>query len=88
MLSKLISLSVPTMALISGHCYAGGLIMAMCHDFRIMREGSGVLCLSEINLGVGVPPALDKLLKSTMPIQSYRAMSLGINVTPPDALKM
>ena len=88
LLAKLICLNVPTMALISGHCYAGGLMLAMAHDFRIMREGSGVLCLSEINLGKTLPPAYDKILKWTMPIQSYRAMFMGINVIPAEALKM
>jgi enoyl-CoA hydratase/carnithine racemase len=66
--AKLITLNVPTMALISGHCYAGGVMLAMAHDFRIMREGSGVLCLSELNLGKTLPPAFDKICKSTMPM--------------------
>ena len=51
LLAKLMTLNVPTMAVINGHAYAGGLILALAHDFRIMKQNSGVLCLSEINIG-------------------------------------
>jgi enoyl-CoA hydratase/carnithine racemase len=51
LLAKLMTLNVPTMAVINGHAYAGGLILALAHDYRIMKQNSGVLCLSEINIG-------------------------------------
>ena len=36
MLGKLIALQVPTLAVIRGQCYAGGLFFALSHDYRIM----------------------------------------------------
>jgi len=50
-----------------GHSYAGGLIFAMCHDFRIMKAQSGKLCLSELNVGLTLPPAYMTLLAELMP---------------------
>jgi len=33
---KLLTLNVPTYCVMNGHAYAGGLFLAMCHDFRII----------------------------------------------------
>ena len=49
--ARMLQLPFPTVVAINGHCYAAGLMFAMCHDIRIMREDFGDLCLSEINLG-------------------------------------
>jgi len=54
------------MCILNGHTYAGGLILAMCHDFRTMHETGGKLCLSEINVGLTLPPAYNEVCKSTM----------------------
>jgi len=44
-----------TVALINGHAYASGLFFALCHDYRLMKEDYGFLCVSEINLGMTLP---------------------------------
>ena len=62
MLAKLLSFPMPTICVIHGHTYAGGLIFALCHDFKVIREGSGKLCLSEINIGRTLPPAYAHLV--------------------------
>ncbi len=33
---KLLTLNVPTLCLMNGHSYAGGLFLSLCHDFRII----------------------------------------------------
>ena len=50
--ARLMKLSFPTVAAINGHCYGGGAIVAMCHDFRVMRSDTAEICLSEINVGI------------------------------------
>ena len=47
----------PTIALINGHCIAGGFILAMAHDFRISSEIS-TFCMNEILIGMNVPRGL------------------------------
>lgn len=65
--ARFLSLPIPTLCVISGHCYAGGLFLALCHDFRIMRSGSGRLCLSEINVGLPLPPSYNAVCTELMP---------------------
>lgn len=51
LLVKLITFPMPTACIIEGHCYAGGVMFALCHDYKIIKAGSGKICLSEINIG-------------------------------------
>ena len=67
LLAKLLAFPMPTVCVISGHAYAGGLIFALSHDFRIMKAGSGKLCLSEISVGKALGPAYANLVKHLMP---------------------
>ena len=49
---KLILLNVPTLCLMNGKTYAGGLFLSLCHDFRIMVS-DGKICLNEVSIGAG-----------------------------------
>ncbi len=35
-------------ACMSGHSIAGGFCLALCHDYRLMREGPGDLYMNEV----------------------------------------
>lgn len=48
---RLSTYPMPTIALLNGHCFAGGLIIAMHHDYRIMNPSKGFLCMNEIDFG-------------------------------------
>ena len=66
---------MPTLAIISGHCYAGGLLLALCHDKRIVLNNPKVkVCLSEINLGMAFIVANTRLLRATLKPQTNRHM--------------
>lgn len=43
---------MPTIALINGHAFAGGLMLAMYHDYRIQNPHKGFLCINELEFGV------------------------------------
>lgn len=45
----------PLVAAINGHCMAGGLILALTADYRIVGDENRFLGFSEINLGLPVP---------------------------------
>lgn len=87
LLSRMVALPIPTLCVMKGHSYAGGLIFSMCHDFRIMKAQSGKLCLSELNVGLTLPPAYMTLLAELMPKQILREMSLGRAIDTQEALK-
>lgn len=43
---RLSTYPMPTVALLNGHAFAGGLIVAMHHDYRIMNPSKGYCCMS------------------------------------------
>lgn len=86
-MSRFLKLSIPTLCVIQGHAYAGGLIFALCHDFRVMKADSGKLCLSEINIGSVLPPAYNDICKHTIPRQILREMIMGRPISVQEALK-
>ncbi len=48
----------PMVAAISGHSPAGGCILAICCDYRIMAEGKFIIGLNEIPVGIIVPDSV------------------------------
>ena len=48
---RLITYPMPTLALMNGHAFAGGLMTAMFHDYRIMNPHKGYVCLNELDFG-------------------------------------
>lgn len=50
--------SKPLVAAISGHSPAGGCVMAICCDYRIMVEGPFIIGLNEIPVGIIVPDSV------------------------------
>ncbi len=54
----------PTVAGITGHAIAGGCILALCCDYRVIGEGRKLMGLNEIKLGVPVPYLAECILQS------------------------
>ncbi|MGK6350679.1 enoyl-CoA hydratase/isomerase family protein [Parapedobacter sp. DT-150] len=51
----------PAVAAISGHGPAGGCVLALCCDYRVMAEGDYVIGLNEIPVGIIVPDSIFQL---------------------------
>jgi enoyl-CoA hydratase/carnithine racemase len=68
---------MPTVALINGHAFAGGFMVAMYHDYRIFNPSRGFLCLNELDLGMALQPPMSSIFrqKITAP-HVYRALIL------------
>ncbi|WP_026904587.1 enoyl-CoA hydratase/isomerase family protein [Pedobacter glucosidilyticus] len=48
----------PLVAAISGHSPAGGCVMALCCDYRVMAEGKYIIGLNEVPVGIIVPDSI------------------------------
>jgi 3,2-trans-enoyl-CoA isomerase len=58
MQSTLSAFKKPFVTAITGHCPAGGCIIAICSDYRIMASGQFIIGLNEIPVGIIVPEAV------------------------------
>jgi Delta3-Delta2-enoyl-CoA isomerase len=73
----LFSYPMPTIALINGHAIAGGLMLAMMHDYRIMNPHKGYLCLNELDFGVALKPPMASIFRQKLPRpDTFRTMIL------------
>jgi len=69
---RLATAPYPTVAAINGHAYAAGAVVALAHDYRIMREDRGYFCLPEIDLKVPLPSGLLEMFRDRMTPQALR----------------
>ena len=71
----------------NGDSYAGGLLLALAHDFRIMNRDFGNLSMSEIKNGFWIPPGASQLVKSRVPQKFYKTIVVtGAAFKPREAL--
>jgi len=60
---RILTCPVPTVAAINGHAYAGGGVMSLCHDYRVMQTERGYWCLNEVHLGLNFPKWIIQLCR-------------------------
>lgn len=53
--AEMISLPMPTVAAVQGHAAAAGFLLALSHDYILIRSDKGVLYMSEIDIGLSLP---------------------------------
>jgi enoyl-CoA hydratase len=85
---KLFALPKPVVAAVNGHAIAGGGVMTLAADYRIMAEGSGKIGVPELLVGVPFPAAPLEVVRFA--VRADRVQSLvytGRNLTPAEALE-
>lgn len=86
---ELYTLPKPTTAAITGHATAGGCILALCCDYRLIAEGKKLMGLNEIKLGVPVPYLADRILQSIVGVRYARdIIKIGDFYRPEQSLQM
>ncbi|KAL9225200.1 hypothetical protein vseg_001149 [Gypsophila vaccaria] len=61
--ADLISLPMPTVAAVTGHAAAAGFVLAVAHDYAVMRADRGVLYMSEVDIGMTFPEYFNVLFR-------------------------
>jgi enoyl-CoA hydratase len=61
---KLYTLKKPVVAAINGHAIAGGCLLALACEYRLMSEGRGTMGVPEIYVGVPFPPMAMEILRA------------------------
>lgn len=64
LVADLISLPMPTIAAVNGHASASGLILALSHDYLLMRKDRGYLYMNELDIKFKIPNWFMSILKS------------------------
>jgi len=70
-MGRIITLPVPTVAMVNGHCFGAGFMAALCHDVRFMRADRGFLCANELQIGMTVPRPEIALFKHKIPAPHF-----------------
>lgn len=87
LIGALVSFKKPSIAAISGHSPAGGCVLALCCDYRIMAEGDFVIGLNEIPVGLIVPDGIFHLYSFWIgQANAYRYLLEGKLMSPSEAL--
>lgn len=90
---RVLEAPIPVIAAINGNAIAGGCVLALMADERIMIDegpkGPPRIGLNEAQLGLGLPSVVVELVRARVPATSHvRVMLEGRLMTPPDALAL
>lgn len=85
----LIACPVPVVAAIAGHAPAGGCVLALCCDYRVMADGPYRIGLNETQVGLVAPEGIQALLARVVgPHRSERLLVGGELVEAGEALRI
>jgi len=85
---RFLILPCPTVAAVNGHAFAGGAFLALSCDYRIMREDRGWFSVSEVDVGVPIPPPMMGILQGKLPANTARdALLTGKRYTADEAIE-
>ena len=85
-LGRLVAYPVPTVAAINGHAFAAGAMMALAHDFRVMRADRGFFCLPEVDINLPLAPGMTALISNRLsPIAFRDTILTGVRIGGADA---
>lgn len=88
LMGRLITFPVPTIAAINGHAFGAGLMCALCHDIRLMREDRGFACANEVEIGMVIPNPELALFRHKLPMNTFfQTVQLARRWTGPDAVE-
>lgn len=75
---RVLTLPMPTAAAVNGHAFGGGALLAMAHDYRVMRTERGFFCFPEVNIGIAFTEGMAALVQSKLSAAQARdAMLTG-----------
>lgn len=67
-----------TVAALNGHAFAGGAMLALAHDLRVMRADRGFFCLPEVDLRLPLQPGMMALVRARLRAQTtHEAITTG-----------
>jgi enoyl-CoA hydratase len=88
MVWALYGMSKPVVAAIGGHAVAGGCVLALTADYRVLGKGANI-GLNEVRVGVPLPWTVTTLLKASVrPERLSEVALLGKNFADEEAVRI
>jgi len=76
--SRILTLPLPTVAAVNGHAFGAGAMLAVAHDYRVMRSDRGYLCFPEVDINIPFTPGMASLIQAKVtPQTAVTAMTTG-----------
>ncbi|GAA0452398.1 enoyl-CoA hydratase [Actinoplanes capillaceus] len=73
--ARILTLPMVTVAAMPGHVFAGGAMLSLAHDLRIMRADRGFWCLPEADINLPFTPGMSALIQARLtPQTAHEAM--------------
>jgi enoyl-CoA hydratase len=82
---RLFFLPRPTVAAVNGHAIAGGGVLTLACDRRVMSRGPGRIGLPELKVGVPFPPLVIEIIRATLAPDVAQEIVLAGATYDPDA---
>ena len=70
--ARLLVFGVPTVAALNGHAFGAGAVMALAHDYRVMRADRGYFCFPEVDLKLRFRPGMLALIQRRLSPAAFR----------------
>jgi Delta3-Delta2-enoyl-CoA isomerase len=78
LLARVLTLPIPTAAAVVGHAFGAGAMLALAHDFRVMRADRGYFCLPEVDIRIPFNPGMAALIQAKLtPQAAVASMTTG-----------
>ncbi|GAA3811514.1 enoyl-CoA hydratase-related protein [Nocardioides panacisoli] len=86
--ARVLALPVPTVAAVNGHAFGAGAMLAIAHDWRVMREDRGFFCFPEVDIQIPFTPGMSALVQCKLtPRAATDSMTTGHRFPGPEALE-
>lgn len=85
--ARILTFPLPTAAAVNGHAFGAGAMLAIAHDYRIMRVDRGYYCFPEVDIHIPFTTGMAALIQAKLTRQSaLTAMTTGHRFVAPEAL--
>lgn len=85
--ARILTFPLPTVAAVNGHAFGAGAMLAIAHDYRVMRDDRGYYCFPEVDIDIPFTPGMAALIQAKLsPQAAVTAMTTGYRFGGPEAL--
>ncbi|MBF6300493.1 enoyl-CoA hydratase/isomerase family protein [Nocardia amamiensis] len=76
--ARILTLPMPTAAALPGHAFGAGAMLAIAHDYRVMRSDRGYFCFPEVDIRIPFTPGMAALIQAKLtPKAAVASMTTG-----------